>query len=187
MKLILLGPPGAGKGTQAAMIVAEYKIPHLSTGDMLREAVANGTELGTKAKGFMDAGDLVTDELVIGIVKEKLAQDDCKAGFLLDGFPRTVEQAKALKQVFTDLEINDVKVVEVAVADDVLLERIKKRGESGSGRSDDSVEIASNRLKVYWEKTAPVSSFYKEEGQLIKIDGLGSIEEVKDRIKAALS
>jgi adenylate kinase len=187
MRIVLLGPPGAGKGTQAVMLAENKSVPHISTGDIFRAAVASGSELGKQASSYMDSGKLVPDDLVIGLVKERLVEPDCSDGFLLDGFPRTVDQAQALTALFQELGMENIRVVELVVPDEVLIDRIKKRGESGSGRSDDSVEVARLRLKEYYEKTAPVSSYYKTEGALIEIDGLGTIEEVHDRVVQALN
>lgn len=187
MRIIMLGPPGAGKGTQAVQLAENKAVPHISTGDIFRQAVSSGSELGKKVSAFLDEGKLVPDELVISMVKERLQADDCSNGFLLDGFPRTRQQAEALSESFGEMGITDVKVVELQVADEILIDRIKKRGESGSGRSDDSVEVAERRLKEYWEKTAPVSEFYKGQGQLIEIDGVGAIEEIQQRILESLA
>jgi adenylate kinase len=186
MRIVILGPPGSGKGTQAVLLAAKLKIPHVSTGNIMREAVAKGTDLGSQVKAYLDSGDLVPDGLVVGLIRERLQQPDARSGFLLDGFPRTIEQARALTKVFEELKLGDVKIVELLVPDKVLLERIAKRGAEGSGRSDDSMEVAARRLEVYWEKTAPVSSYYDARGELLKIDGIGTIEEVQERITARL-
>lgn len=185
-RIVLLGPPGAGKGTQAVVVARDVKIPHISTGEILREAVASGSPLGLKVKGIMDAGGLVPDAVVIDVVRERLSRSDCATGFLLDGFPRTVGQAQALTGVLAEIGRPLTHVVDIVVPEHVLLERIKQRGQAGSGRSDDSLQIALQRLKVYWEQTAPVSGYYKSQGTLTEIDGLGSIEEVTARLKAVL-
>lgn len=187
MKVIMLGAPGAGKGTQAVMLAKSATVPHISTGDMMRQAVAKASALGLKVKGFMDAGELVPDSLVIEIIRERLSESDCRKGFILDGFPRTVEQARALTGLFEEMEITGVKVLELSVPDQILLERIKKRGDSGSGRSDDSIAVATKRLQVYWEKTAPVSKYYESEGSLVKVDGIGSIEEIQTRLQEVIA
>jgi adenylate kinase len=187
MRIILLGPPGAGKGTQAVLLSGHYKIPHVSTGEIMRAAVSAGSELGSKVKSFLDSGALVPDEVVIALIRERLQRPDSTSGFLLDGFPRTVDQAKALDNLLSELKITDVKVVELVVAESVLLERIRKRGEAGSGRSDDNAEVAARRLQTYWEQTAPVTLYYRNSGRVIEVDGLGTVEEVQSRVLAALA
>jgi len=182
LRLVLLGPPGAGKGTQAVLICRAKGILHIATGNIMREAVGAGTTLGLKVKDYLDRGALVPDGLVIDVMRERLAQSDSKAGFLLDGFPRTVEQARALDKLLSELGLPLNFIVELKVPEQVLIDRIKKRGEAGSGRSDDNLEVAAKRLQVYWEQTAPVSSYYREQGSLIEVDGLGSIEAVNERI-----
>ncbi|MFM1848750.1 MAG: hypothetical protein RL417_2224 [Pseudomonadota bacterium] len=186
MRIVLLGPPGAGKGTQAVLLSKELQVPHISTGEMLREAVASGSPLGLRVKGILDSGELVPDSVVIDVVRDRLGRGDCGAGFLLDGFPRTVEQARALTVVLKELGRELTHVIDIAVPEGVLLERIRGRGQAGSGRTDDSAEVAARRLEVYRAQTAPVAGFYKELGRLISIDGLGSIDEVSSRLRAAL-
>ena len=186
MRIILLGPPGAGKGTQAVLLSKQKNIPHVSTGEIMRSAVANLTPLGEKIKAYLDKGALVPDELVIELMRERLAADDCRGGFLLDGFPRTVDQAKALTTLLEELDTPIGQIVELAVPEEVLIQRIKKRGETGSGRSDDTAEVAAKRLEVYHKETAPVTNFYEGHGEVIKIDGLGTIEEVHQRVLEAL-
>lgn len=205
MNLILMGLPGAGKGTQAEKIVATYNIPQISTGDMFRAAMKNETELGLKAKSYMDAGDLVPDEVTNGIVKERLAEDDTKNGFLLDGFPRTLDQAKALDDMMADLGKKIDAVVEIQVAEDVLVERLAGRficrncgatyhkifnptkvegtcdrcgGHEFYQREDDKPETVKNRLAVNMKASAPILEHYKEAGLLHSIDGDRDIEEV---------
>lgn len=185
-RLILLGPPGAGKGTQAALLCQRLDIPHISTGDLLRSAVGNNTELGQRAKEYMDKGELVPDELVIAMIEERLQEPDCENGFLLDGFPRTVEQAEALTELLRRLEMPITKVVDLEVPEEVLMKRIQKRGEQGSGRSDDTTEVAANRLQVYWKQTAPVADYYRRLGKVSQVDGLGTVEEVLSRIEEEL-
>lgn len=185
MRIVLLGPPGAGKGTQAVLLTKELGIPHISTGDMLREAVASGSPLGQRVKGILDSGGLVSDDIVIDVVRDRLGRPDCAAGFLLDGFPRTVAQARALTTVLGDLGRPLTHVIDIAVPEHVLLDRIKSRGQS-SGRSDDSLEVAAKRLKVYWEQTAPVAAYYKGLGSLVEVNGLGAIDEVSALLRAAL-
>lgn len=210
MNIVLMGPPGAGKGTQAELIKANYPIPHIATGDMFREAVKNQTELGLKAKSFMDEGKLVPDEVTIGIVKERLAQPDCAKGFMLDGFPRTTPQAEALDQVLSDLGKKIESVINIFVPREILLQRILSRvtcnnckavfnlrflqdhqtcpkcgGELGY-RSDDRGEIAKTRLEVYLEQTLPLLQYYQERHVLNSVDGNRESEEVFEDIKDLL-
>jgi len=214
MKLILLGAPGAGKGTQAQFLCKEFNIPQISTGDMLRAAIAAGTELGKQAKAAMDAGQLVTDEIIIGMVKERIAQDDCGNGFLFDGFPRTVPQADALKDAGVDIDA----IVEIDVADEVIVERMSgRRVHPGSGRTyhmvynppkeegkdnetgeeliqrdDDKPEVVLDRLKVYHNQTAPLVNYYTtlcNETQCmayVKVDGTLPIADVEKTILETL-
>jgi adenylate kinase len=183
-RLLLIGPPGAGKGTQAAMLCGAVGIPHVSTGVMLRDHVARGTDLGREAAAIMEAGDLVPDEIVIAMVRERLAEADAECGFLLDGFPRTVAQAEALEGVLTDrpLEV----VVSIEVPEDEVVRRILHRGEL-EGRADDSEETARNRMAVYREQTEPLLAFYTARGMVVGVDGVGSIDEVFARIALALA
>ena len=182
MRIVLLGPPGAGKGTQAVMLAQQAKIPHISTGDILRNAVAAQSALGKKAKSFMDSGSLVPDTLVIDLIRERFAEADCANGFLLDGFPRTVDQAKALTVMLNEIKQPLTHVIEVVVPEAVIVDRIKKRGESGSGRSDDTEEVAKKRYQVYLQQTAPVTAYYKTLGPIRQVDGVGAIDEVKTRL-----
>ena len=188
MKLIFLGPPGAGKGTQAARIEAAYKIPQLSTGDMLRAAVAAGTETGRQAKDIMARGDLVPDDVVVGIISERIQAADCANGFILDGFPRNVSQARALDRVLVEKGVNLDAVIELAVDPEILIARILKRAqESADGpRDDDTEEALQHRLRVYEEQTAPVADFYAEKGILRTLDGMQEIDEVTQQIRSAL-
>ncbi|NNU14856.1 adenylate kinase [Parvularcula sp. ZS-1/3] len=192
MIVIFLGPPGAGKGTQAKMIAARRGIPQLSTGDMLRAAIAAGTELGKKCKATMDAGDLVSDDLVTGIIGERIDMEDCKPGFLLDGFPRTVRQAELLDEILEKKgRIIDV-VLELSVDDEELVNRLNSRvaetkAKGGEVRSDDNEETFRKRLGVYNEQTAPLVPFYKDKGLVKTIDGMKSIDDVTAQIEAALS
>ena len=185
-RLLLLGPPGAGKGTQAQRVVERLQIPQISTGDMLRAAVAAGTEVGREAKSYMDAGKLVPDEVVIGVAKERLAQDDASAGFILDGFPRTVAQAEALDRLLPELGVSLERCVAMTVDTGELVQRLLKRAEI-EGRSDDNEESIRVRMKEYEDKTAPLVAYYRERGILKEIDGAGSMEEVAARVEAALS
>ncbi len=217
MKLILMGPPGAGKGTQAQFVCERYQIPQIATGDMLRAAVAEGSELGRKAKKAMDAGGLVADDIIIGLIKERIAREDCRKGFLLDGFPRTLPQARALRSENVVLDA----VVEIVVPDDEIVRRMSgRRIHPASGRSyhvvfnppkeegkddvtgepliqrdDDTEETVRKRLQTYHEQTEAVAGFYQalaEEGaadapQLIKVDGTQSIDGVRDSIAEELA
>lgn len=216
MRIILLGAPGAGKGTQAQYITEKFNIPQISTGDMLRAAVKAGTPLGIKAKEVMDAGQLVSDDIIIGLVKERIAQDDCANGFLFDGFPRTIPQADALK----DAGVRIDAVVEIDVADEEIIKRMSgRRVHPGSGRTyhvvfnppkaegkddvtgedliqrdDDQEDTVRERLKVYHDQTAPLVSYYKGWAEAdaeaapryVYIPGVGSVEQIRDSIFAAL-
>jgi len=212
MNVILVGPPGAGKGTQAETIVQTFRIPHISTGDMFRDAVRKGTELGKRAQEYMNAGKLVPDEVTIGIVKERLSQPDCDRGFLLDGFPRTVVQAEALDGIMDSLSKKIELVLNIAVPDEIIIERIVGRrsckkcntvyhvkfnppkvegicdkcGEPLFQRADDQEETAVQRLKVYAEQTNPVLDFYAQKGVVVNIDGNRSRSVVWEDVKKAL-
>ncbi len=187
MRLILLGPPGAGKGTQAKVLIDSYGIPQLSTGDILRSAIAAKTPMGLAAKEIMDRGDLVSDEIVNGIVSERLDQDDCKAGFILDGFPRTIPQAQALDGMLTEKGMNLDAVIEITADPDVLVQRIAKRAkESGVARGDDNEEVLRNRLSVYREQTAPLVEFYRGKGLLKSVDGMRPVDDVTAAIRQAV-
>ena len=212
MNLIMLGPPGAGKGTQAKMLVEKLGIPQISTGDMLRAAVAEGTELGKKAKEYMDKGQLVPDEVVIGIVKERLSKPDCEKGFILDGFPRTVPQAEALDKILEEMGKRIDYVINIVVPDEEILKRLTGRrtckkcgamyhviynppkqegvcdkcGGELYQRDDDKEETIKNRLKVYAEQTAPLVDYYRKKGVLVDIDGTKSINEIFEEILKAL-
>ncbi len=188
MRLILLGPPGAGKGTQALRLVERHEIVQLSTGDMLRAAVAAGTEIGLKAKAIMDAGELVPDAVVVDIVAERIEQDDAKNGFILDGFPRTVPQAEALDEMLAEKGLRLDAVIELKVDEGILLSRIQKRaGETPGGpRADDNEEALVKRLAVYREQTAPLVDYFRSKGLLQTVDGMEPIDEVSRQIDAAL-
>ncbi len=177
LNLILMGPPGAGKGTQAKRLVERLGIPQISTGDILREAVASGSEIGERAKAIMDAGDLVPDEVVIEIVRERLARADCKPGFILDGFPRTGDQAKALDEILADQCRAPVRVVVLDVPENELRRRILSRGE---GRADDTRETIHKRLEVYRRDTEPVLEHYSASVE--KVDGTGSMDQIMRRL-----
>jgi len=216
MRIILLGAPGAGKGTQATFIKEKFNIPQISTGDMLRAAVKAGTQLGLEAKRFMDSGGLVPDEVIIGLVKERIKDDDCKAGFLFDGFPRTIPQAEAMKQAGVGIDY----VVEIDVPDEAIVERMSgRRSHPASGRTyhvkfnppkvagkddvtgedlvqrdDDKEEVVKNRLAVYHSQTKPLVKYYSDwansgvEGapKHVFVNGLGDMNEIRDNIFAAL-
>jgi adenylate kinase len=192
VKLIFLGPPGAGKGTQATRIEAAYDIPQLSTGDMLRAAVAAGTEIGKQAKDIMARGDLVPDDVVVGIISERIEAADCANGFILDGFPRNLSQARALDGVLVEKGIDLDAVIELAVDPEILIARILKRAQesaqdSAQGpRDDDTEEALHHRLRVYEEQTAPVADFYAEKGILRTLDGMQEMDEVTQQIRSAL-
>ena len=212
MYILLMGPPGAGKGTQAANLVQKYNIPHISTGDMFRAAVKEGTELGKKAKACMDAGQLVPDEITIGIVKERLAKPDCAKGFILDGFPRTVEQADALDGILKELSIRLTRAVDISVPTSALIERAVGRrvckkcgaayhirfnpsktdgvcdkcGGETYQRADDSEETMKSRLSVYEAQTKPLISYYQKAGLYSEIDGSQEMSKVFADITACL-
>jgi adenylate kinase len=192
MRLILLGPPGAGKGTQAARIVARFGIPQLSTGDMLRAAVAAGTPVGLQAKAVMESGGLVSDEIVIGIIADRIAEPDAQKGFILDGFPRTVGQADALGTMLTEKSVKLNAVVELIVDQTKLVERIVKRAADAKAagepvRKDDDPEVFKTRLAAYNRDTAIVSPYYAKKGMLTTIDGMQSIDAVTEAVMKALA
>ena len=212
MHILLMGPPGAGKGTQAANLVKKFSIPHISTGDMFRAAIKEGTELGKKAKACIDAGNLVPDEITIGIVKERLSQEDCKKGFILDGFPRTVDQADALKGILTELGLSLKSVLNITVPSADLVERAVGRricrscgatyhvkfspskqegvcdacGGELYQRADDTEETMKNRLSVYEAQPKPLIDYYQAAGLYVEIDGRQAIDKVFDDVVAAL-
>ena len=187
MRLILLGPPGVGKGTQAKVLVTELGIPQLSTGDILRSAIAAKTPMGLAAKEVMDRGDLVSDEIVNGIVSERIDQPDCARGFILDGFPRTIPQADALGAMLTQKGLKLDAVVEITADPEVLVSRVANRAkETGVVRADDNAEVIRNRLKVYLELTAPLVEYYRRKGLLKSVDGMASVEAVTAAIRGAI-
>ena len=212
MKIILMGPPGAGKGTQAEKLVELYQIPHISTGDMFRKAQKDGTELGLRAKEYMEQGQLVPDEVTVGIVRERLAEADCKDGFLLDGFPRTVQQADALDGILKDLGMVLDRVINIEVDKAFLVDRLTGRrvcrtcgatfhvvnkapkvegvcdkcGGELYQRNGDKIETVSNRLDVYAAQTAPLIEYYQSKGIMSSIDGSKSMEDVLADIRSAL-
>lgn len=183
MRLILLGPPGAGKGTQAQRIVEKYGIPQLSTGDMLRAAVAAGTPVGKRAKAVMDAGELVSDEIVNQIVSDRISEADCAKGFILDGYPRTLAQADAVEAMLKDKGLTLDAVIELVVDDKALVGRIVKRAEDAKAagqpvRKDDNPVVFDERLREYYKKTAPLIGYYYAKGMLRGVDGMASIDAV---------
>ncbi|MDI6792918.1 MAG: adenylate kinase [bacterium] len=209
MRLILLGPPGSGKGTQSEFLVSRYGIPQISTGDILREAVAKGTQLGRAAKAYMEEGKLVPDQLIIDIIKERLVAPDCERGFILDGFPRTEAQAEALRTTLSEMELSLSAVINIQVDEPTLIRRLSGRricrdcqanyhidysppkisdkcnkcGGEIYQRKDDKEEVIKNRLKVYLDQTEPLINYYKNVGGLLKeINGKGKVEEIFDRI-----
>ncbi len=212
MNLIMLGPPGSGKGTQAKRLTERFGIPQISTGDILREAVKEGTPLGKEAKRYMDEGKLVPDEVVVGIVRERLKEPDCEKGFILDGFPRTVAQAEALDQILEEMGRKIDHVIDIEVSEDELLKRLTGRrtckrcgamyhiifnppkrdgicdqcGGELYQRDDDREETIKARLKVYREQTAPLIDYYEKRGLLRRIEGSGKIDEIEERILKAI-
>jgi len=185
MRLILLGPPGAGKGTQAEILLKAYGIPQLSTGNILRAAIAAKTPMGLAAKEIMDRGDLVSDEIVNGIVSERLDAEDCKPGFILDGFPRTIPQAEALEGMLADKNMGLDAVVELTADPETLIARVINRSKE-SNRADDNPDVIRNRLNVYSEQTAPLVEFYRGKGLLKTVDGMLPVDEVTAAIRRAL-
>ncbi|MDY7034520.1 MAG: adenylate kinase [Thermodesulfobacteriota bacterium] len=208
MNLILVGPPGCGKGTQAKMLIEKYNIPQISTGDILREAVKEGSPMGKQAKSYMDKGALVPDEVVIGIIEERIQKPDCTGGFILDGFPRTVAQAEALNEILTKMELKIDHLINIEVDDGELLKRLTGRRtcrECGTGyhilfdppkksdvcnecggklyqRDDDQEDTIKSRLKVYHEQTAPVIGYYQKMGVSRSVNGVGKIDEIFQRV-----
>ncbi len=186
MRLIILGPQGAGKGTQAAVVAAKFDIPHISTGDIFRANIAEQTPLGVEAKKYTDAGELVPDEVTNAMVKARLGESDAAGGFLLDGYPRTAAQSEVLDEFLASRGESLDAVIELAVDESQLLERLAKRA-AEQGRSDDTDEAIRRRLDIYRESTAPLIDYYRERGLLRTVDGIGVIDDVSARILAALS
>jgi adenylate kinase len=182
MNLILFGPPGVGKGTQASRLSQKYNLHHISTGDLLRAAIVDGTPLGKIAKGYVESGGLVPDDVIIGLVREILVENKAiNRGFLLDGFPRTLEQAKALENLFHGLGVDEVRIIMITAPEEELVQRMIKRGLE-TGRTDDTEDTIRKRLQVYHGQTEPVKSFYEASRTVDMVDGLGQIEEVTKRI-----
>jgi adenylate kinase len=212
MRVLLFGPPGVGKGTQAKILSGELGVPHISTGDMLRAAVAGGTDLGKQAKAVMDNGNLVPDDIMIAIVRDVLASTHTAGGFILDGFPRTLGQAKALSRIFDDLNIREFKVIDISASDEEIIRRLSNRlvcpkeghifnaetdgvsrgepcplcGTPLTQREDDREQTVRERLKVYHSTTAPVIHYYRASGVVLSVDGAGSIDVVKREIQRML-
>jgi adenylate kinase len=184
MRLVLLGAPGSGKGTQAELLKAELGVPHISTGDLLRAAVKAGTPLGLKAKAVMEAGQLVSDEIVLGMLEERLAQPDAAAGFILDGYPRNVAQCEALERLLARIGQPLEVAIKLDVPTELIVERIAGRA-AKEGRKDDTPETVRERLRVYTEQTAPVADHFAAIGKLTAVDGVGELVEVSRRILAA--
>ncbi len=185
MRLVIMGPPGAGKGTQAAVIASMLGIPHVSTGDIFRANVSQGTPLGVEARKYMDAGEYVPDGVTNAMVRDRLTQEDCRPGFLLDGYPRTVEQVGELNAMLSSASQRLDAVLELTVDMDEVVGRLVKRA-SEQGRSDDTEDVIRRRLEVYFEQTAPLIEMYRSQGLLVQVDGLGEISDVTGRIVVAL-
>lgn len=186
MRLILMGPPGAGKGTQAVAIAAELGVPHISTGDIFRANVSQGTPLGIEAKRYMDAGEYVPDSVTNSMVRDRLAQDDCKPGFLLDGYPRTIEQVGELTSMLSAAGATLDKAIELSVDIDEVVQRLVKRA-AEQGRADDTEDVIRRRLEVYFAQTAPLTALFEQRGLLVQVDGMGSVDDVAARIRSAIS
>lgn len=182
MQLVMIGPPGAGKGTQARKIAEKYNVPHISTGAILRAEVAKATELGKAVEGVMARGELVADDIVLELIDNRLSEPDCDAGFILDGFPRTIAQAEGLETILAKQDKGSIRVIDLAVPDEELMSRLLARK-----RADDTEETINNRIKVYYEKTQPLLDYYSGKGLLVRVNGNQSIEGVFDEIDAFLA
>ncbi|MDD2857281.1 MAG: adenylate kinase [Candidatus Nanopelagicales bacterium] len=185
MRVVLMGPPGAGKGTQAVVVAERLGIPHISTGDIFRANVSQGTPLGVEAKRFMDAGEYVPDDVTNAMVRDRLTHDDCAPGFLLDGYPRTLEQVGELDSMLTASGSTIDRAVELTVDIDEVVVRLVKRAQE-QGRADDTEDVIRRRLEVYAEQTAPLTAVYAERGLLVQVDGMGAVDDVTARLLAAL-
>ena len=186
MRLVLLGAPGSGKGTQAARLKEHMQVPHISTGDLLRAEVAAGSPLGLQAREVMARGDLVSDDILLGMLKDRFSRDDTRAGFILDGYPRNLAQAAALDRLLQDLGQKFDAAIQLAVDNEQIIERLAGRAKA-EGRADDTPDSVRHRLNVYDEQTAPVIEFYRAHGQLTVVDGVGSLDDVFNRIVEALA
>lgn len=185
MRIVLMGPPGAGKGTQAKVIAETLEIPHISTGEIFRANVGAGTPLGVEAKKYMDRGEYVPDEVTNAMVKDRLGQPDTENGFLLDGYPRTLEQVGELDVILAELDTPLDKVVEITANTEEVIQRLLKRAQI-EGRADDTEEVIRRRMEVYAEQTEPLVAVYASKGLLVQVDGMGSVDEVSERLLAAL-
>jgi len=186
MRIVLLGPPGSGKGTQAALLVEELGLPHISTGALLRNAAKRGTELGLQAKAITDKGELVPDEIMSDMIEERLGRDDVANGFILDGYPRNVSQANSLDVMLERLGQPADEAIHIDINPEQVIKRIAKRAKQ-EGRADDTEETVRNRMRVYAEQTAPVADYYAERGLLTRVLGEGSVEEISQRILSVLN
>ena len=185
MRLVIMGPPGAGKGTQAVVLAGAIGVPHISTGDIFRANVSAGTPLGVQAKAFMDAGEYVPDDVTNAMVRDRLAEADCGGGFLLDGYPRTLEQVGELDSMLSSAQVGVEKVIELTVDVDEVVNRLMGRS-AEQGRSDDGEDVIRRRLEVYFESTAPLTALYAKRGLLVQVSGMGVVEDVSGRVLAAL-
>lgn len=185
MRLLIMGPPGAGKGTQAVFVAAALGVPHISTGDIFRSNVSAGTPLGEEAQRYMNAGEYVPDTITNAMVRDRISQDDCRPGFLLDGYPRTLEQVNELDMMLEADGLALDRVVELTVDTEEVVGRLLKRAQE-QGRADDTAEVIRRRLEVYFEQTAPLVAVYRERGILNEVDGMGDVADVSERILSAL-
>jgi adenylate kinase len=186
MRIVLMGPPGAGKGTQAVVVAEQLGIPHISTGDIFRAHLSQGTPLGIAAGMYMDRGNYVPDRITNAMVRNRLAQPDAANGFLLDGYPRTLDQVAVLDEMLADLGLKLDHVVELTVNTDEVVVRLLKRA-AEQGRADDTEDVIRRRMEVYAEQTEPLTRVYEQQGLLVRVDGMGTIEQVRDRVLAALA